>query len=191
MIRGYGNARAVAFRDELSVAVSPTPLISPLLLSLAPGILLPLPFLVTLFLVLSSGLQPLFTPCLGSLLLVHLAAWLRLLTQVFLWGGVSPSRFFLPLTTIEGRCPLLPLLKALTYGPVAGLVAIMLAMQIMLLFNAGITVSRVLSLIDRQRCASRGSTPFPSVPSPAMLLPLMAPVLTPAGRSIPMPAAEI
>src|SRR6185369_17097036 len=83
------------------------------------------------------------------------------------------------------------LLRALRGGSVARLVAVVAAMQRLLLLDLGIPISRVLPLIDRQRGRRRYSSPVPMVPTASALRPLVAPMLAPARRCIALPATEI
>ena len=74
-----------------------------------------------------------------------------------------------------------PLIIVLTDCTVAWLIAVVLVVQSVLMLRTGIPVSGILPLVDRQRCARRSRLPIPLVPSASMLLPLMTPVLPPAG----------
>ena len=68
----------------------------------------------------------------------------------------------------------------------------MLAAQHMLLLHCPwIPVARILPLVDGKRCGWGRRAALPSVPSSAVLLPFMAPVLTPAGGRVRPPAAEV
>ena len=84
----------------------------------------------------------------------------------------------------------LRLIVLLDYG-IAWLISVVLTLQRVLLFRAGISVSRILLLVCRQRGWRRHGAAIPSVPPAVALLPGVAPVLAPARRRIRTPPAEV
>ena len=130
------------------------------------------------------------------LLLVLLSTWLLSMLldcrSPLLVLISHPGRF---LSSPLSRCgsPLSWLLLiVLADNLVTGLVAVLLTAHIMLLLNLmGIPVPGILPLVDRPRRTRRNRAAVPLVPASALLLPAAAPVLSPPGRCICAPAAEI
>jgi len=182
------------------------PILQSLFLALRPWrLLLTLysPWLLPLFLGRAS-LLPLILHCRASLLrrgLVRLLrAWAsrtarlgRRWTLDLLLPWASHPRLFLPSPLSRcGRSLSSLLLKMLADCLVTRLVTVMLAAERPLLLHlAWIPVSRILPLVDGQRGGRRSRAAIPPVPSTSPLLPLMAPVLTPAGRRIRPPPAKV
>lgn len=67
------------------------------------------------------------------------------------------------------------------------LIAVLVALYRLLLSCLGISVARVLPLVNRQRGGSSSGAAVPPVPSAPTLLPFMIPALAPAGRRIGSP----
>jgi hypothetical protein len=128
------------------------PLLGSRFLDLGSGLLfraLLLPLLVTWF-------RALFASRFLALFLDYRNTLLRLRALNVLRRCISHTRLILSLPLGRGSTSLIVLLlKMLPDGFIARLITIMLAAEILLLFRVGIAVSRVLSLVGRQRCTTR------------------------------------
>jgi len=136
----------------------------------------------------------------GWWLLLLRAPWLRLFLPDLVRTGrgllhpfrlsIVPARLLLIAWLL--LLVMLPLLILLASRLAAGLVAVMLLMQsLLLLCLLRITLTCVLALVRGQRCPWRNGVTVPAVPALALLFPLWSPVQAPAGRFIMSPAAEV
>ena len=83
---------------------------------------------------------------------------------------------------MHGRC-----LIVLSHHGITRLITVILLVHFALLLGLGIAVTRIFSLVDRQRCRCRSGTAIPVVPTSPMLLPIVTPVITPARRRFSAP----
>ena len=94
--------------------------------------------------------------------------------------------------TLAGRwLGSLGLLEMLPDHGFLGLVMVVLAAQRLLLPGLGIPAARELALVGRKGRRSRIGMAVPLVPAAAPLFPVMAPMVTPTGCGVPVPAIEI
>jgi len=110
---------------------------------------------------------------------------------IVLPGTSHLRRFHLSPLGTGRRCLYGRLLMRLVDHGVTRLVAVVCVPKHLLLLRLGIPTTRILPLIDRQRCAcGRGAT-VPPIPSASTLFPCIAPVLAPPWRRIRLPALEV
>lgn len=121
----------------------------------------------------------------------YLLVWRRAGLILVIWS--SHRRCFLPSLLSGSRRFLSRLLfEVLAHYLVLGLVTVTLSAQLVLLLHlVRISFSGIFSLVDRQRGPRRDRAASPPVPSAVALFPVMAPMLTPARRSIGLPALEV